>query len=119
MLSNTATAELELAAMSGALSEQAVTPQERQDAAIQAEIEQLIASQPFGSVGSYDSDNNFIPGKAPNLTNQLRLKALAPEKAMVLEEAAKPKIGDPGAINQEEADRINAQLASMRAARLG
>ena len=109
LLSHTATAVLEMSALNGTLAEQAVSPQERQDAAIQAEIQQLADSQPFGSFGTYTEDGTFIPGKKGNLTNQIRLRMLAPELAGSLEAAAAPPVANQG-MTQEECDRVNSQL---------
>ena len=109
LLSNTATAVLEMSALNGTLPEQAISPQERQEAAIQAEIQHLSAVNPFGGQGSYDEQGNFTPGPKPNLTNQIRLQMLAPELAGSLKAAAAPPVANQG-MTQEECDRVNSQL---------
>ena len=68
LLGNTATAVLEMSALNGTLAEQAISPQERQNAEIQAEIQRLSAVNPFGGQGSYSEDGTFTPGPKPNLT---------------------------------------------------
>ena len=77
LLSNQAPAELELAAMTGELADFAITPQQRQDTAVQAEVQQLIASSPFGTKDSYSPEGEFIPGKKENFTAQMRLSMLS------------------------------------------
>lgn len=109
LLANTATAVLEMSALNGTLPEQAISPQERQDAEINAEIQHLSAVNPFGGPGSYSEDGVFTPGPKPNLTNQIRLQMLAPELAGSLEAAAAPPVANQG-MTQEECDRVNAQL---------
>ena len=109
LLSHTATAVLEMSALNGTLAEQAISPQERQEAATQVEIQRLVESQPFGSFGTYSEDGTFIPGKKSNLTNQILLRQLSPELCASLEAAAKPPVANQG-MTQEECDRVNAQL---------
>ena len=117
LLSNTAPAELELAAMTGALAEQVASPEERQNAAIAQEIQQLVDSNPWGSQGTYVPDpshpmgQRYVAGAKENLTAQHRLMMLAPEKALVMQEAAKPPVA--GGLSQEQCDQINAQAASL------
>ena len=115
LLGNTATAVLEMSALNGTLAEQAISPQERQEAAIQAEIQRLVDSQPFGSKETYVPDpdapmgQRHVPGKKGNFTDQMLLRQLAPELAGSLEAAMKPPVAN-GGMTQEECDRVNAQL---------
>ena len=109
LLANTATAVLEMSALNGTLAEQAISPQERQNAEIQAEIQRLSAVNPFGGQGSYDDAGVFTPGPKPNLTNQIRLRMIAPELAGSLKAAAAPPVANQG-MSQEECDRVNSQL---------
>ena len=117
LLAGTAPAALEIAALQETLSEAATTPQERYEAALEQEIQSLIDSAPWGSPGTYLEDGSYQEGIKPNFTNQQRLLALAPERALVMKAAAQPKVGDPNALTEEEAARVNSMAAAIRAGR--
>jgi len=76
LLGNSASAELELAALNNTLAEVAPTAQQRHDAATAARIAELVAANPFQAGGS--------------LTDRFELEALAPEAAAQLQAAAAP-----------------------------
>ena len=91
-----------------------ITPEQQRD----ARIEELKASLPWGSQGSYDEAGNFTPGKQPNLSAQLELEMLAPELAGSMKVAARPPVAD-GGMDQESANWVNDRLRSMQASGMG
>ena len=89
ILQGNAPARLELAVMEGTLADVAPTQQERADAATAARIEELTATNPYGSLGVYQGDE-YIPGAQGNLTAVLELEALNPDLAARLKAEAQP-----------------------------
>ena len=83
-------ASLELAVMDGSFPDVAATPQQRQDAATAARIEELTASNPYGTAGYYDEQGDLVPPVAGNLTAALELEALNPDLAARLKAEAQP-----------------------------
>jgi hypothetical protein len=100
LLSNTAPAELELAAMSGELPDAAPTPQQRQEQANQQRIAELVESNPFGKQGYYAEDGSYIPAVQGSVTAQFELESLDPELAARLRAEATPA---PAPINPADA----------------
>jgi hypothetical protein len=107
LLSNTAHAELELAAMNNQLAERAPDPQQRQTAAIQAEVEQLISAGAFPVPGFYREDGSYQAPISGNLTAQLRVAALDPARY----EAEMLKANPPqqGGLSEADAAWVNAE----------
>jgi hypothetical protein len=115
LLANQATAELELAAISGELAAAAPTAQERADAAKAARIAELVDAQVFGVPGRYEGDQ-FIAGKPSNLTGMLELQALDPELAAKLQAQAQPPVHQPGTLTAEGAAFVNGEVLRQRMA---
>ena len=109
LLAGTANAELEMAALSGSLSDTALTQQQRQEAAKAARIAELVAMNPFGTPGVYSEDGTYIPGQPTSLTAQFELAALDPQLAAQLKTAATPPAPQQG-LSQEGANFVNQQL---------
>jgi hypothetical protein len=80
LLSNTATAELEMAALANQLDAAPVPQAERMAAANRAEAERLIAEGAFPTAGRYEGET-YIPGREGSLTAQFAVEALAPDLA--------------------------------------
>jgi hypothetical protein len=90
LLGNTAPAELELAAMNHQLGDAAPTPQQLQDAATAARVEELLAAgNPFGTQGHYEGEQ-YVPGTPANVTAAFELESLNPELAARLKAEATP-----------------------------
>jgi len=119
LLGNTANAELELAAMKGDLAEEVMPVAQRQQAERQAEVERLIAEGAFPSQGTYNENNEYIPGNKGNLTAQLRIAHLDPQRYEAEKMAAFPPQPQPGGLSEEGAAFVNSRIASMQAAGLG
>jgi hypothetical protein len=83
-------ASLELSVMDGSLPDVAPTQQERQDAANAARIEELTASNPYGTAGYYNEQGDLVPPTQGNLTAVLELENLNPELAARLKAEAQP-----------------------------
>ena len=109
LLAGTANAELEMAALSGSLSDTALTQQQRQEAAKAARIAELVAMNPFGTPGVYSEDGTYIPGQPTSLTAQFELESLDPQLAAQLKTAATPPAPQQG-LTQEGANFVNQQL---------
>ena len=80
LLSNTATAELEMAALANQLDAAPIPQAERMAAANRAEAERLIAEGAFPTAGRYEGET-YIPGREGSLTAQFAVEALAPDLA--------------------------------------
>ena len=83
-------ATLELSVMDGSLPDVAATPQQRQQEANAARIEELTASNPFGTAGYYNEQGDLVPPTQGNLTAVLELESLNPELAARLKAEAQP-----------------------------
>ena len=83
-------ASLELSVMDGSLPDVAPTQQERQDAANAARIEELTASNPYGTAGYYNEQGDLVPPTQGNLTAVLELENLNPDLAARLKAEAQP-----------------------------
>lgn len=114
LLSNSAPAELELAALSGELPDAAPTQQQRQDAAKQARIEAILeAGNPFGRAGYYTAEGEYVPPVPPSVTTAFELESLDPELAARLKAEATPA---PAPSPQQQADaQIFARYAQQPA----
>lgn len=117
LLSNSASAELELAAMEGTLADSVPSAAERTTQANRAEAERLIADGAFPSLGYYDADGNYIEGREGNITAQMTIAQLAPDlyEAEMLRASAAKAAQQPAGLTAEGADFVNARLASMNA----
>jgi hypothetical protein len=80
LLSGTATAELELAAISDQLDAAPIPQADREAQARRAEAEALVAANCFGTVGRYEGEA-YIPGIAQNVTQMMQVELLAPDLA--------------------------------------
>ena len=83
-------ATLELSVMDGSLPDVAATPQQRQEATNAARIEELTATNPYGTAGYYDEQGALVPPTQGNLTAALELEALNPDLAARLKADAQP-----------------------------
>lgn len=119
LLAGTAPAELELAAMNGELEDAPMPIAERQAQERAAEVERLIAEGAFPSKGTYNEAGEYIPGNKGNLTAQLRIAQLDPQRYEAEKMAAFPPQPQPGALTEEGAAFVNDRIASMQAAGLG
>ena len=90
ILQGNAPASLELAVLEGTLADAAPTQQERQEAANAARIEELTATNPYGTAGYYDEQGALVPPTQGNLTAALELEALNPDLAARLKAEAQP-----------------------------
>jgi hypothetical protein len=108
LLSGTAPAELELAALSGSLPDATLTPAQRQEQNNAARVQQLVEAQVFGTPGHYEGEQ-FIPGQPGNVTLQFELESLAPQLAAQLKAAATPT-ANPQGLSQEGANYVNTRL---------
>jgi hypothetical protein len=121
LLSNTATAELELAVMDGSLPDVAIPQADREAQARRAEAERLIAEGAFPTAGRYEGET-YIPGRQGSLTAQFTVQALAPDlyEAESLRVAAEQAQQKPSAaMNEEAVAFVNATMAANRAAAQG
>lgn len=76
-------------------------------------IEELVASNPYGTLGSYSEDGTYQAGQPGNITAALELEALAPERAAALKLAVTPPKPNPAALTAEGAAFVNARVASL------
>ena len=119
LLGNTATAELEMAALNNELAATPVPQADREAAANRAEAERLIAEGAFPQLGYYTPEGSYVEGREGNFTNQMLVKDLAPdlyERHAALVSAAKAQQhSDPNALTTEGANFVQARLASRNA----
>jgi hypothetical protein len=119
LLGNTANAELELAAMSGALADVAPDPQALKDAATRAEVDRLIAEGAFPTQGYYrelpNGESEYVAPTPGNITSQLLIAQLDPQRYESEMMKANPPAPVPGALSAEAAARVNARVAAARA----
>ena len=121
LLSGTATAELELAALSNALDAAPIPQADREAQARRAEAERLIAEGCFPTAGRYEGET-YIPGRQGSLTAQFTVQALAPDlyEAESLRVAAEQaQLKPSAAMNEEAVAFVNATMAANRAAAQG
>ena len=113
VVTGAASASLELQVMEGSFSDVAPDPQELQNAANKAQVEQLIADGAFPTQGRYEGEQ-YIPGLPGNVTAQLLISSLDPQRyeAEMLRATPVKQTG----MTQEEVNRVNARVASMQAA---
>jgi len=113
LLGNTASAELEMAALSNQLDAAPIPQADRIAAANKAQVEQLIADGAFPTQGRYEGEQ-YIPGLPGNVTAQLLISSLDPQRyeAEMLRATPVKQTG----MTQEEVNRVNARVASMQAA---
>ena len=121
LLSNTATAELEMAAINNQLDAAPIPQADREAQARRAEAERLIADGAFPTAGRYEGET-YIPGRQGSLTAQFTVQALAPDlyEAESLRVAAEQAQQKPSAaMNEEAVAFVNATMAANRAAAQG
>lgn len=114
LLAGKATAELELAAVTGELADSVASLAEREDQARKQEVEQLIADGAFPSQGYYREDSSYVAGREGNLTAQLRISQLDPQRYESEKLKANPPQPNENAVSAEAAARMNAELAATR-----
>lgn len=112
LLAGKATAELELAAIDGSFADSYEAPSQAHLNA--AEVDKLIADGAFPRDGYYEGEK-YIEPHPGNLTAQMRIAQLDPQRYEAEMLRAKPPAPVPGAITEEEAARINARLTSLNA----
>ena len=121
LLAGTATAELELAALSNQLDAAPIPQADREAQARRAEAERLIAEGCFPTAGRYEGET-YIPGRQGSLTAQFTVQALAPDlyEAESLRVAAEQaQLKPSAAMNEEAVAFVNATMAANRAAAQG
>ena len=114
LLSGAAPAELELQVITGTWPDTAETPQQRQEQANAARIQEILDAtngNPWGKPGEYLPDGSYQEPVPGNLTMQLSMQSLAPELAAQLQAQAAPPAPQQG-LTQEGANFVNAQLFS-------
>ena len=117
LLSGTATAELELAALSNAL-DAAPTPQQRQQEANAAQVQAILdrnGGNPYGVQGYYqnpDDPNSYIAKRERNLTDSMLLESLDPQLAAQMELQANPP--QQTGLTQDAANFVNQEAARLR-----
>jgi hypothetical protein len=114
LLAGTATAELEMAALSNQLDAAPIPQAERMAAANRAEAERLIAEGAFPTAGRYEGET-YIPGREGSLTAQFAVEALAPdlaerERLRVSAERAPAN----GGMSAEDVAFVRAEMARSR-----
>lgn len=114
LLAGKANAETELAAIDGSLAESVASLAEREDQARRQEVEQLIADGAFPSQGYYREDSSYVAGREGNLTAQLRISQLDPQRYESEKLKANPPQPNENAVSAEAAARMNAELAATR-----
>jgi hypothetical protein len=119
LLGNTATAELEMAALNNELAATPIPQADREAAANRAEAERLIAEGAFPQLGHYTPEGSYVEGREGNFTNQMRVKDLAPDlyerQAALMSAAKAQQQSDPSALTTEGANFVQARLASRNA----
>ena len=112
LLSGAAPAELELQVITGTWPDTAETPQQRQEAAKTARIQEILDAtngNPWGKPGEYLPDGSYQEPVPGNLTMQLSMQSLAPELAAQLQAQAAPPAPQQG-LTQEGANFVNSRL---------
>lgn len=113
LLRGTASAALRADALVGVMPEVALSEAERAEAALQEQIRQLTASNPYGKAGRYEVDGTFVEPQPGNLTAAMQLEAIAPEVAARLKKEAQPAAAPTG-LSQEAANWVNQEAMRMR-----
>lgn len=113
VMSGTATASLEASVMDGTFADSVTPLAEREEQARNQEVEQLIADGAFPSKGHYNG-SEYVAGRSGNLTAQLRILALSPQRYESEKLKANPPQPNENAVSAESAARMNAELAATR-----
>ncbi len=107
LLSGSASAELELAALEGSLPEVAVPAEQREAQAKAARVQEILAQHPGGSLGRYetnaDGQSVYIEGTAPRLDLLMELATLDPQAHAQQELIRKGPQPEPSAADQAQA----------------
>lgn len=114
LLAGKASAETELSAIDGTFADSVAPLAEREEQARNQEVEQLIADGAFPSQGYYREDSSYVAGREGNLTAQLRVLALSPQRYESEKLKANPPQANENAVSAESAARMNAELAATR-----
>jgi hypothetical protein len=118
LLGNTANAELELAAMSGALADVAPDPQALKAAATRAEVDRLIAEGAFPTQGYYrelpNGESEYVAPTPGSITAQLQIAQLDPQRYQAEMAKARPAQGNPHGLTAAQAAAVNAEAARIR-----
>ena len=122
LLNGTAGAALRADALQGSINAAPPTAEQLRDEAMSAQIDALMASNPWGTPGRYEGDQ-YIPPTEGNMTAQFQLAALAPEIAEKMQKVSAPAAVDPAALfalrQQEEQQMAQNRVVSLQAAGLG
>ena len=123
LLTNQAPSALKLAALTGSLADETPTAEELAEQQRVSQIEELLSQgNPWGQAGRYEEQNGeqiFVPPTQGNMTNAYILDSLDPALSAKLKQESQPAaVLPPGALTEEAAARINAQLAANQSARL-
>lgn len=97
LLNGTAGALLRADALEGKIDVAPPSAEEQQRAAVKAQVDELVASAPWGRPGRYEGDEYIAPTQG-NYTNQMMLRALAPDVAERMAAEAAPAAADPEAL---------------------
>ena len=114
LLSGTATAELELAALSNQLDAAPIPQADREAQARRAEAERLIAEGAFPTAGRYEGET-YIPGREGSVTAQFAVEELAPDLAeRERSRVAAEQASTAGGMTAEDVAFVQAEMARNR-----
>ena len=114
LLSGTATAELELAAISDQLDAAPIPQADREAQARRAEAERLIAEGAFPTAGRYEGET-YIPGREGSVTAQFAVEDLAPDLAERERlRVAAEQTSTPGGMTAADIAFVQAEMARNR-----
>ena len=114
LLSGTATAELELAALSNQLDAAPIPQADREAQARRAEAERLIADGAFPTAGRYEGET-YIPGREGSVTAQFAVEELAPDLAERERlRVAAEQAPTPGGMTAADVAFVQAEMARNR-----
>jgi hypothetical protein len=120
LMSGSAVAELELAALNGTLAAAPITPQERQAAANAEQVQAILErnqGNPYGADGYYQDPNDpnsaYIPKREANATDSFALEALDPQLAAQLKLQANPPQAAPGTLSAADAQWVQQEMARV------
>ena len=114
LLSNAASAELEMAAINNQLDAAPIPQADREAKARRAEAERLIADGAFPTAGRYEGET-YIPGREGSVTAQFAVEELAPDLAERERlRVAAEQAPTPGGMTAEDIAFVQAEMARNR-----
>ena len=114
LLSNAASAELEMAAINNQLDAAPIPQADREAQARRAEAERLIADGAFPTAGRYEGET-YIPGREGSVTAQFAVEELAPDLAERERlRVAAEQASTAGGMTAEDIAFVQAEMARNR-----